>query len=157
MSLFSGRHRKNPSASPSWGSERQPERASRFFASALRPVRRRSVVVADAASTLPVAPVPILVCTELRRSPKLLLRDVHLVAAEPFVVGQEGPGHRVIVFTDPQEATEAHHGVRDLPRALLDHHAFDLSNVVSVRPIDLRLAPLKEISSIPPHRAPNDP
>src|SRR5215208_3779432 len=123
MSLFSGRHRKNPSASPSWGPERQPERASRFFASDLHPVRRSSVVVADAASTLPVAPVPILVFTELRRSAKLLLGDVDLVPAEPLVVGQEGPGHRVIIFADPQETTEAHHGVRDLPRALLDHHA----------------------------------
>jgi hypothetical protein len=46
-----------------------------------RAVRCKSRGTTEPGSTpLPVAPVPILVLAELRRSPELLLGDVHLVA-----------------------------------------------------------------------------
>src|SRR3954463_8477796 len=64
---------------------------------------------------------------------KLLLREVHDIAAQPGVVRKLFPGQRMIVRANAKKATKRHYGIGDLPRALVDHEVVHRPEPLSAR------------------------
>ena len=73
-----------------------------------------------------------------RSTAKLIFRQVQLVGIQLRVVLQHAPRQRIVLFTETHEAAEAHHRIGNLARALLDHDAFDRSDLFTVGPTDRR-------------------
>jgi hypothetical protein len=69
---------------------------------------------------------------------QLILREVQFVGIELRVVLQDTPGKRVVFLAEPHEAAEAHDRIGHLAGALLDHHALDRSDLLTVRAADRR-------------------
>ena len=98
------------------------------------PVRPNLVIVVDRAAA--AAPIIVFVNAVFRRALELRVRDVDFIAFEPWVVGQQRPRQRVIVFADAHEPAEAHDRVADLAALLADHHTFDPADFLPVGSID---------------------
>jgi hypothetical protein len=64
---------------------------------------------------------------------KLLLREVHDIAAQPCIVRKLFPGQRMIVRANAKKAAKRHYGIGDLPRALVDHEVVDRPEPLSTR------------------------
>jgi hypothetical protein len=67
---------------------------------------------------------------------QLVFRHVQLIGVELGIVFQDAPGKRVVFLAQAHEAAEAHDRIGDLAGPLLDHHAFDGSDLLSVRAAD---------------------
>src|SRR3954463_5320369 len=98
--------------------------------------QRRIVIIIDAAVVLAVAPVPRLRLAILRRAFELLFGNAGDVTFEVRVVLQVGPGQRIVVLSDPHEAAKRQHGIGNLAAYLVDHHAFDLADLLAVGAVD---------------------
>src|SRR4029453_16784343 len=109
-----------------------------------RPVKARSVVaprcaviVVDLAAPRAILPVPT-IARVLGRPLELLLRNGGAVPPQAGVIAERGPGDRIVVGTDPQEAAKAQHGIGDLATALVDHDALDGPHMLALAVIDIR-------------------
>jgi len=69
---------------------------------------------------------------------QLILVEVQLVGIELRVVLQDAPGKRVVFLAEPHEAAEAHDRIGHFAGPLLDHHALDRPDLLTVRAADGR-------------------
>src|SRR5262245_24751986 len=74
----------------------------------------------------------------LRRTFELLLSYVGAVPTQAGIIGERGPGDRIVVSADAEEATKAEHGIGDLAAALFDHDALDGPNMLTLGVINIR-------------------
>src|SRR5262245_2046018 len=79
---------------------------------------RRAVIIVDLAATRAITPVPT-IARVLRRTLELLLGDVGAVPPQAGVIGEGGPGHRIVVAADAEEAAKAEHRIGHLAAALV--------------------------------------
>src|SRR3954454_10556037 len=87
----------------------------------------RAVIIDKLLAAAAVVPVPCAGGAVFRRRLELLVGDVDLIAAEPLVVGEQRPRHRIMVLAEAEEAAEAHPRIGNLAGHLVDHHALDLA------------------------------
>ena len=80
-----------------------------------------------------ISPIPRLVPRIFRSIFQLLVRDFDLITAESWVVREDRPRQWVVV--SPKLITAYANGICDLAADLVDHYAFNLSNVIAIQTI----------------------
>ena len=85
-------------------------------------------------------PISILprVITELWSIFQHLLSDVRAEATERRVVLKRTPRDRIMAVIKAHEATEAHYGVTNTTRHLVDDQMIDLTDLLAIGTVDLR-------------------
>src|SRR6202021_4081131 len=101
-------------------------------------LKRHAVVVIDTACSCAVAPAPVAVRSVLWGAFELLLRDRGAVATEAGIVFQRGPRNWIVIVSEAEKATECQYGVGHLTRHLVDHDAFDRTDLLVVCAVDGR-------------------
>src|SRR5512139_3425117 len=91
----------------------------------------RSVVTVDSLVVFSV-PVPARAFAVFWRPCKLFFGEAYKVAANVGVIVEDRPGDRVVVFAHSHESAEAKDCISNLAAALVDHDAFDLTDLISV-------------------------
>ena len=100
------------------------------------PVRLGFVVIVNPSVVLSV-PSPVVLVPILRRPIEHVLSDTGPITPEVGVIFQARPGHRVVVLSHSEKATEAHHGVCHLPRYLINHKPLNFSDLFVVETINV--------------------
>src|SRR5262245_11032414 len=98
---------------------------------------RRAIIIVDLAATRAIFPVPT-IARVLRRTLELLLSNVGAVPPQAGVIVEGGPGDRIVVAADAEEAAKAEHSIGHLAAALVDHDALDGTNMLAMGVIDIR-------------------
>src|SRR5262249_53903312 len=96
---------------------------------------RRAVIIVDLAATGAIFPVPTM-ARVLRRLFQLRLGDVGAVPTKAGVIVEGGPGDRIVVTAEAQEAAKAEHGIGHLATALVDHDTLDGTHFLTFGVID---------------------
>src|SRR4029077_14336630 len=98
--------------------------AGALVASKLVP-KRRLIVIVNAAIPGAIGPIPVGVPVVLWRALELIFGHANAVAAEPGVVFQIRPRHRVVVLAHAKESAKRHHCICDLAADFVDHDPLD--------------------------------